>query len=101
MFEPEGAVQQGIILLRCTNVEPNPVEAGGRLQLGLGDVRRVVPQGIAAEGGEISDNKDQQDEREDDGIAPLRRSGSGDLRWLTRLCVLSTRHSYFRRLRNL
>src|SRR3954453_17876170 len=61
MLQPERAVQERIVLLRRTQIEPDAPEATPRLQVRAGDVHVVVPDQAAAERGQI-----HQERRTDD-----------------------------------
>src|SRR3954468_15435488 len=51
MLDPEGRMRQRIVLLRCTEVEPDARQAMNRLKLGAGDVLVIVPQQPTVPGG--------------------------------------------------
>ena len=44
VLDPESAMQQRVVLLGRTQVKPDAPKALHRLQIGAGDVRRIVPQ---------------------------------------------------------
>ena len=50
VFDPKGAVHQGIVLLRGAHLEPDPVQAVPRAEIGARHVRVVVPYRAAAPG---------------------------------------------------
>ena len=74
VLDPERAVEDRIILLRGTELEPDPTEAGGGLQLGLGHVGVVVPEEAAVDRGVIGEDADG---REAEPAQPPRNRGCG------------------------
>ena len=55
MLQPEGAVQQRVILLRGAEVEPDAPQTVQRLQVGPRDVHVVVPEQRAVQRGQVGD----------------------------------------------
>jgi hypothetical protein len=58
MFQPEGAVEERIILLRGAEIEPDAPETVQGTKIGAGHVHVVVPGQAAVEGGQAGGNGD-------------------------------------------
>src|SRR5579862_2005194 len=71
MLEPEGGVEQRIVLLRCADLKPDTGEAGERLQFGRRDVRIVVPKDSAAQRRKIDQEEQEEQQGGQSNIAPF------------------------------
>ena len=78
VLDPEGAVQQRVILLRGPEVEPDPVQSLPGTQFGAGYVRLVVPDESALPGRLINqEHRDHQGGRKEPVLRPESLSKDG------------------------
>jgi len=61
MFQPERAVEQGIVLLRCSHLKPDSPKTVQRAQIGLRDMGAVVPNEAALDRRKIGADNDDTD----------------------------------------
>ena len=77
VLDPEGGVQQRIILLRGPQVEPDAVQSVPRAQFGAGHVRVIVPDESAVPGRLIcQEDRDHQGD-EEQPVPWTKRPGNG------------------------
>jgi hypothetical protein len=63
IFDPEGRMQNEVVLLRGANLEPDPTEAVRRLQIWPCQVARVVPHRGSVQGGRIREEQRDENQR--------------------------------------
>ena len=77
VLDPECRMQHRIVLLRGARLGPDPAQAVHRAQSGRGDMAVVVPKEPAAKAGPISEQRDDDDGRDEAQLTPPAVNGGG------------------------